>query len=75
MGKHIIFSVILNILIIASLIIGIYGFKMGNYFITILCTAAFGLTIFYKFKHIKVVRGEMQIKASEKMRERAKKKK
>jgi hypothetical protein len=75
MGKHIIFSVILNILIIASVIIGIYGFKMGNYFIPILCAAAFGLTVFYKFKHIKVVRSEMQIKANEKMRERSKKKK
>ena len=75
MGKHIIFSVILNVLIIASVAIGYYGFKLGNYFIPILCAAAFGLSVFYKIKHTKVVREEMKLKAEENLKAKSKSKK
>lgn len=64
MLKHIIFSVILNVLLIASVAIGYYGYKAGNYyFIPLLCAAAFGLTVYYKIKHTKFVRDEMKKKA------------
>nr|MBC7612844.1 hypothetical protein [Pseudopedobacter sp.] len=63
MGKHIIFSTILNILLIVAVIVGYYGFKLDNLFIVILCAAAFGLTVFYKIKHIKIVQLEMKQKA------------
>ncbi len=75
MGKHIIFSVLLNVLIIASVVIGIYGFKLGNYFIPILCAASFGLSLHYKLKHIKIVKTEMQLKAEENVKLKSKKKK
>ncbi len=75
MFKHIIFSVILNALIIASVAIGYYGFKMDNYFIPILCAAAFGLSLFYKIKHTKVVREEMKLKAEENLKAKPKQKK
>lgn len=74
MGKHIIFSVILNILIIATVVVGYYGFKAGNLFIPILCAAAFGLSVFYKLKHIKVVREEMKQKANATVAQKGKKK-
>ena len=64
MVKQVIFNTILNILIIASLLIGIYGYQNGNYFILILCASAFGLTMFYKIKYIKQVREEMRLKAN-----------
>nr|WP_294898683.1 DUF6358 family protein [uncultured Pedobacter sp.] len=64
MGKHIIFSVILNVLIIGSAAVGYYGYKAGNYyFIPLLCAAAFGLSIYYKIKHTKFVQQEMKKKA------------
>ena len=75
MGKHIIFSVILNVLIIGSAVIGYYGFKAGNYFIPILCAAAFGLTIYYKIKHTKLVREDMRLKAEQNVKAKSKKKK
>jgi hypothetical protein len=75
MGKHIIFSVVLNVLIISSVVVGIYGFKMDNYFIPILCAASFGLSVNYKLKHIKTVRTEMQLKAEENLKQKFKKKK
>jgi hypothetical protein len=74
MVKHIIFSVLLNVLIIASLIVGIYGFKMDNYFIPILCAASFGLSLHYKLKHIKIVRAEMQLKAEKNIKLKSTKK-
>jgi hypothetical protein len=64
-GKHIAFSVILNMLILASAMIGYYFFKLDNYLIPIVCLASFGLSIYYKLKHIKIVRAEMQQKAEE----------
>jgi len=64
-GKHIAFSVILNMLIFASVMIGYYFFKRDNYLIPIVCLASFGLSVFYKLKHIKIVRVEMQQKAEE----------
>lgn len=75
MGKHIAFSVILNVLIIGSIAVGYYGFKMDNYFIPILCAAAFGLSVFYKIKHTKIVREEMKQKAEENVKQKGKKKK
>lgn len=74
MVKHIIFSVVLNVLIIASLIIGIYGFKIDNYFIPIVCAASFGLSLHYKLKHVKVVRIEMQLKAEKNLKLKSNKK-
>lgn len=74
MGKHIAFSVILNVLIIGSIAVGYYGFMMGNYFIPILCAAAFGLSVFYKIKHTKIVREEMKQKAEERVKQKGKKK-
>ncbi|MBC7653436.1 MAG: hypothetical protein H7098_03060 [Oligoflexus sp.] len=75
MGKHIIFSVILNILLIVSAVVGYYGFKLDNYFIVILCAAAFGLTVFYKIKHTKIVQQEMKQKAEMKVMQKNKRKK
>ena len=72
MVKQVIFNTILNILIIASLLIGIYGYQNGNYFILILCTAAFGLTLFYKIKYIKQVRDEMRLKANTPLKQKPK---
>lgn len=72
MGKHIAFSVILNILIFASLMVGYYFFKLDNYLIPIVCVAAFGLSVFYKLKHIKIVRTEMQQKAEELVKQKNK---
>ncbi|HEX7365735.1 MAG TPA: DUF6358 family protein [Pelobium sp.] len=75
MVKHVIFSVILNILIIASVAIGYYGYKAGNYyFIPLLCAAAFGLSVYYKIKHIKFVREEMRKKAEANVLAKSKKK-
>jgi Na+/serine symporter len=75
MGKHIIFSTLLNILLIVSVIIGYYGFKMNNLFIVILCAAAFGLTVFYKIKHTKAVQKEMKYIAELKVQNKNKRKK
>jgi uncharacterized membrane protein len=75
MGKHILFSVILNILIIGSAAMGYYGYKAGNYyFIPLLCAAAFGLSVYYKIKHIKFVREEMKRKAEANLKAKATKK-
>jgi flagellar biosynthesis component FlhA len=73
MVKHIIFSTILNVLLIASIIIGFYGYKAGNNFIPIVCMAAFGLTLFYKIKHTKTVRQEMKQIAQNKVKQKVKK--
>lgn len=75
MLKHVLFSVILNVLIISSVAVGYYGYTKGNYFIPILCAAAFGLSIFYKIKHTKLVREEMKVKAMENVKAKSKKKK
>jgi len=75
MGRHIAFSVILNIMLITAVIVGYYGFNSGNHFIPILCAAAFGLTVFYKIKHTKIVREEMKQKAEENVKQKGKKKK
>ena len=72
MLKQIIFNTILNILLIASVLIGIYGYQNGNYFILILCAAAFGLTMFYKIKYIKQVREEMRLKANTPLKQKPK---
>ena len=72
MVKQVIFNTILNILIISSLLIGIYGYQNGNYFILILCAAAFGLTLFYKIKYIKQVREEMRLKANTPLKQKPK---
>ena len=72
MVKQVIFNTILNILIIASVLIGIYGYQNGNYFILILCAAAFGLTMFYKIKYIKQVREEMRLKANMPLKQKPK---
>jgi flagellar biosynthesis component FlhA len=73
MVKHIIFSTLLNVLLIASIIIGFYGYKAGNNFIPIVCMAAFGLTLFYKIKHTKTVRQEMKQIAQNKVKQKVKK--
>ena len=73
MVKHIIFSTILNILLIASIIVGFYGYKADNKFIPIVCIAAFGLTLFYKIKHTKTVREEMKQIAQDKIKQKVKK--
>lgn len=72
MLKQVIFNTILNILIIASVLIGIYGYQNGNYFILILCAAAFGLTMFYKIKYIKQVREEIRLKANTPLKQKPK---
>jgi uncharacterized membrane protein len=72
MVKQVIFNTILNILIIASVLIGIFGYQKGNYFIPILCTAAFGLTLFYKVRYIKQVREEMRLKAVSSLKQKPK---
>ena len=72
MGKHIAFSVILNILIFASVMIGYYFFKLGNYLVPIVCLASFGLSVYYKLKHIKIVRVEMQQKAETQVKTKSK---
>lgn len=75
MGKHILFSVILNILIIGSVAVGYYGYKAGNYyFIPLLCAAAFGLSVYYKIKHTRFVREEMKRKAEANLVAKSKKK-
>ncbi len=75
MIKHIVFSVILNVLIIASVAIGYYGYKAGNfYFIPLLCATAFCLSVYYKFKHIKFVREEMSKKAEANLVDKSKNK-
>lgn len=64
MIKHIAFSVILNVFLIASVAVGYYGYQAGNYyFIPLLCAAAFVLTAYYKIKHTKFVREEMKKQA------------
>jgi hypothetical protein len=73
MVKHIIFSTILNVLLIACIIIGFYGYKAGNNFIPIVCVAAFGLTLFYKIKHTKTVKQEMKQIAQDKVKQKVKK--
>lgn len=61
--------------LIASVAVGYYGYKAGNYyFIPLLCAAAFGLTVYYKFKHIKFVREEMKKKAEANLMARSKNK-
>ena len=72
MLKQVIFNTILNILIIASVLIGYFGFQKGNYFIPILCVAAFGLTLFYKIRYIKQVREEMRLKAEKNFKQKPK---
>jgi flagellar biosynthesis component FlhA len=72
MVKHIIFSTILNILLIASIVIGFYGYKAGNSFIPIMCIGAFGLALFYKIKHTKNVREEMKQTAQNKVKQKVK---
>ncbi len=62
-------------MILASVIVGYYGFKDGNYFIPILCASAFGLSVFYKIKHTKSVREEMKQKAELNVKQKNKKKK
>ena len=75
MGKHIAFSVLLNILIIGSVAVGYYGYKAGNhYFIPLLCAAAFGLSVYYKIKHTMLVREEMKRKAEANLAAKSKKK-
>lgn len=75
MIKQVIFNTILNILLFASVLIGFYGFQKGNYFIPILCAAAFGLTLFYKIRYIKQVREEMRVKAETALKQKPKAKK
>ncbi|MDA9554715.1 DUF6358 family protein [Pelobium sp.] len=75
MGKHIIFSVVLNVLIISSALVGIYAYKLDNYFVPLLCVASFSLSLYYKFKHIKTVREEMKIRAEENIKKKSKKNK
>ncbi|WP_442794528.1 DUF6358 family protein [Pelobium manganitolerans] len=67
MFKHFLFSIVLNFLIIGSVIIGFYGYKAGNYyFIPLLCAAAFGLSVYYKIRHTKMVRDEIRKKSEAK---------
>ncbi len=62
-------------MIIASVAIGYYGYKAGNYyFIPLVCAAAFGLSVYYKIKHIKFVREEMRQKAEDNLKASSKKK-
>ena len=75
MIKKVAFNVILNLLIICSLVVAIMAFKAGNYFIPILCIAAFGLSLFYKLKLMKQVREEMKVKAEENIKRKPHKKK
>ncbi|MBD3747908.1 MAG: hypothetical protein IE931_00280 [Sphingobacteriales bacterium] len=74
MGKHIIFSVLLNVLLIGTAIVGIYAYKNYNLFVMILCASAFGLSVYYKIKHTQVVRQEMKQKAEENVKKKTKKK-
>lgn len=74
MGKHIVFSVLLNVLLIGTAIVGIYAYKNYNLFVMILCASAFGLSVFYKVKHTQVVRQEMKQKAEENVKRKANKK-
>ncbi|MBU0694952.1 MAG: hypothetical protein KKE39_00290 [Bacteroidetes bacterium] len=75
MVKHVVFGTILNVMIFASVIVGYYGYKGGNYFIPILCASAFGLSVFYKIKHTKSVREEMKQKAEMNVKQKNKRKK
>lgn len=60
-------------MIIASVAVGYYGYKAGNYyFIPLLCAAAFGLSVYYKFKHVKFVQEEMKKKAEANLAAKAK---
>lgn len=74
MGKHIVFSVLLNVLLIGTAIVGIYAYKNHNLFVMILCASAFGLSVYYKVKHTQVVRQEMKQKAEENVKRKTKKK-
>lgn|GEM_PF-1753985 len=65
MGKKIIFNIILNLILIISVVVGVYFFKLSNYLIPIVCLAAFGLTLFYKLKLIKQIRLDIQAKSLE----------
>lgn len=73
MGKHIAFSIILNILIFASVMIGYYFFKLDNYLVPIVCLGSFSLSVYYKLKHLKIVRVEMQQKAEQIVKSKNKK--
>lgn len=75
MIKKVVFNVILNLLIICSLIVAVIAFRAGNYFVPILCVAAFGLSLFYKFKLMKQVREEMKAKAEENIKKKTSRKK
>ncbi len=60
---------------IASVAVGYYGYKAGNYyFIPLVCAAAFGLTVYYKIKHTKFVREEMRKKAEFNLKAKSKNK-
>lgn len=72
MIKHIIFSTILNVLLIASIVIAFYGYKAGNSFIPLVCLAAFGLTLYYKIKHTRTVRQAMKEVALNKVNKKLK---
>mgnify|MGYP003576528363 CR=1 FL=1 len=75
MVKKVIFNVLLNVLLIACVVLGSMGYKAGNYFVPILCAAAFGLTLFYKIKLSKQVREEMKAKAQQNVSRKAEKSK
>ncbi len=65
MGKKILFNVLLNVLLIACVIVGGDAYRKGNYFLPLVCAAAFCLTIFYKIKLSKQIRNEMKARAEE----------
>jgi hypothetical protein len=75
MVKQIIYNTILNIFLVASVMIGIFAYQKGNYFVPILCASAFGLTLFYKIRYMKQVRQEMRLKAEESVKRKLKNKK
>lgn len=75
MLKKIIFNVLLNIVIITCVIVGSMFYKAGNYFMPIVCAAAFCLTVYYKIKLSKQVREEMKLKAEQNIKNKSEKKK
>ncbi|TAE35287.1 MAG: hypothetical protein EAY66_09330 [Sphingobacteriales bacterium] len=62
----------LNLIIIISVVVGVYFFKRANYLIPIVCLAAFGLTVFYKLKLIKQIKKDMEAKAIERSKQASK---
>lgn len=72
MGKKIIFNIVLNLIIIITVVVGVYFFKRENYLVPLMCLAAFGLTIFYKLKLIKHIKQEMKSKALESSKQASK---